>query len=237
MPASGRHYPCNNRRTALVGANLGWHETHGADQGRHLPTAIAGQRPALPLQQPTHRSGRCQPWLAQTHSADQGRPLPTAVAGQRPALPLQQPTHRSGRCQPWLARNPQRRPGSASTNGDCRPAAGTTPATTDAPLWWVPTLVGTNPQRQPGSASTNGGCWPAGGTTPATTNASLWWVPTLVGTESTAPTKVGLYPQRLFYDRRRLPTPARGRRTVIRRRSASVPHQRSRVARSAHCRG
>ena len=25
---------------------------------------VAGQRPALPLQQPTHRSGRCQPWLA-----------------------------------------------------------------------------------------------------------------------------------------------------------------------------
>ncbi|HIE4191792.1 TPA: hypothetical protein ACXM51_004529, partial [Stenotrophomonas maltophilia] len=50
LPASGRHYPCNNRRIALVGANLGWHETHSADQGRHLPTAIAGQRPALPLQ-------------------------------------------------------------------------------------------------------------------------------------------------------------------------------------------
>ncbi|HIE4191793.1 TPA: hypothetical protein ACXM51_004530, partial [Stenotrophomonas maltophilia] len=26
LPASGRHYPCNNRRIALVGANLGWHE-------------------------------------------------------------------------------------------------------------------------------------------------------------------------------------------------------------------
>ncbi|KAG1302280.1 hypothetical protein G6F63_016753 [Rhizopus arrhizus] len=48
MPASGRHYPCNRRRIVLVGANLGWHETHGADQGRHLQTAIAGQWPALP---------------------------------------------------------------------------------------------------------------------------------------------------------------------------------------------
>ncbi|HHA2444138.1 TPA: hypothetical protein ACOECF_004374, partial [Stenotrophomonas maltophilia] len=33
---------------ALVGAYLGWHETHGADQGRHLPETVAGQRPALP---------------------------------------------------------------------------------------------------------------------------------------------------------------------------------------------
>ncbi|WP_231110341.1 hypothetical protein, partial [Stenotrophomonas maltophilia] len=53
LPASGRHYPsCNNRHIALVGAYLGWHQTHGADQGRHLPETVAGQRPALPLQQP-----------------------------------------------------------------------------------------------------------------------------------------------------------------------------------------
>ncbi|MGF6464783.1 hypothetical protein ACVKU6_004529, partial [Stenotrophomonas sp. PvP086] len=44
LPASGRHYPCNNRCIALVGANLGWHEIHSADQGRHLPKPVAGQR-------------------------------------------------------------------------------------------------------------------------------------------------------------------------------------------------
>ncbi len=147
------------RRISLVGANIGWNRTHSADQGRHLPKPVTGQRPALPpattdaspwevptlvgtkstaptrvgiyqnrlpasgrrypLQQPPHRLGRCQPWLARTHSADRGRHLPKPVAGQRPALP------------------------------------------------------------------------------PATTDASPWKVPTLVGTKSTAPTRVGIYQNRL----------------------------------------
>jgi len=79
----------------LVGANLGWHEPTA-------PTEVGIYQNRLP------------------------------ASGRR--YPLQQPPHRPGRCQPWLAR-PQRRPRSASTNGGYRPAAGTTPAATDASPW------------------------------------------------------------------------------------------------------
>ncbi|WP_422346876.1 hypothetical protein [Stenotrophomonas sp. DR009] len=55
----------------------------------------------------------------------------------------------------------------------------------------------------------NNGCRPAAGTTPAATDASLWWVPTLIGTESTAPTKVGNYQNRLPASGRHYPCNSR----------------------------
>gem|GEM_PF-2675208 len=94
--------------TALVGANLGWHDC--VDQGRHLPNRGAHR----------HCSGGCQPWLARMcrprstptepgghlgialvganlgwhDCVDQGRHLPKRGAHR----------HCFGGCQPWLAR-------------------------------------------------------------------------------------------------------------------------------------
>src|SRR6185437_6421277 len=65
------------RRSALVDANLGWHTINGADQGRPLPTAVAGQRPALPLQQallqPLHRALQQHAMPRQLHPLRQPR--------------------------------------------------------------------------------------------------------------------------------------------------------------------